>query len=200
MLISKHIYNKHQSSFARFTDIKTSLPALTQTSRQSDLYLNSMLIFSLGSLAWLSAFKTSHFKAEITSIKRSQTGSREQLVHPAMAHIPSSPFNAFHHIQLISRLETDFTHVLKQMSEFKCSCVLILTLETRPVVLTDWTGRRTVATGTSLLFSVDLTFDPDALTSRKTGAALLLKSRFAPFNRQISLNNEDALSADGSWS
>lgn len=127
-----------------------------------------MLIFSLGSLAWPCAFKTSHFKAEITSIKRSQTGSREQLVHPAMAHIPSSPFNAFHHIHLISRLETDFTHVLKQMSEFKCSCVLILTLETRPVVPTDWTGR-TVVTGTSLVFSVDLTFVPYALTSRKLG-------------------------------
>lgn len=139
-----------------------------------------MLIFSLGSLAWLSAFKTSHFKAEITSIKRSQIGSREQLVHPAMAHIPSSPFNAFHHIQLISRLETDFTHVLKQMSEFKCSCVLILTLETRPVVLTDWTGRRTVVTGTSLLFSVDLTFVPDALTSRKLGQLCFERAALLP--------------------
>lgn len=128
-----------------------------------------MLIFSLGSLARLSAFKTSHFKAEITSIKRSQTGSREQLVHPAMAHILSSPFNAFHHIQLISRLEADFTHELKQMSEFKCSRVLILTLETRAVVLTDWTGRRAVVTGTSLLFSADPTFDLDALKSRKLG-------------------------------
>lgn len=70
--------------------------------------------------AWLCTLKRSYFEAGITLINWSQNHSHEQLVHAAAAHIPSSPFNTFHRVQLISRLETDFTHVVKDRHDSRC--------------------------------------------------------------------------------